>query len=315
MQSTNKLTICSAGYGSKAFLELNWHLTTRLNGVKNLIWLMVDNDLESSKERINENDHRFYVIKNKRHDETIEKQLPSLHHADALINALPYIKTRFALFLDPDFYIVRYQWIQDVVDYMQVNKLSFFGAPWNPKWFVKWRYFPCGYCLFVDLDKVDIRDLDFKPGNRHGSGINLKSRSAIDSDQDTGYRIFRRYINNSFHKHECTVPVFKPGEAFRRGSDYIGQIKGVEFFGSHMNKLIEKVLPDRFCYIPKRKKYYSETGFRELGYFDACSQGWEEFLWQEKPFGFHLRMTPKILGGIDKRSQIPSLEKAIESFG
>ena len=57
---------------------------------------------------------------------------------------------------------------------------------------------------------------------------------------------------------------------------------------------IERLLPDRWCLVPKRPGYFSETGFRDRGLADLEGRGWEEFLWRGEPFGFHVRSQPKL---------------------
>ena len=59
---------------------------------------------------------------------------------------------------------------------------------------------------------------------------------------------------------------------------------------------IERLLPDRWCLVPKRPGYFSESGFSEQGLADLDRRGWEEFLWRGEPFGFHVRSQPKLKG-------------------
>ena len=60
-----------------------------------------------------------------------------------------------------------------------------------------------------------------------------------------------------------------------------------------MKKLTDYWLPDHLCYYPKRAGYYTESGFGDRGYPDTTAYGWEEFVWQQEPFGFHLRLWRK----------------------
>ena len=46
---------------------------------------------------------------------------------------------------------------------MDEKNLSLYGTPWHPKWFTKFRYFPCSHCLFVNLTLIDLNLLDFRP--------------------------------------------------------------------------------------------------------------------------------------------------------
>ena len=77
------------------------------------------------------------------------------------------VTTRFLLILDPDFFIVRRDWIADCLAHMQAHELSFFGAAHHPRRPTKFRYFPSVMCTFVDLSRVDRHDLDFNPGTYH----------------------------------------------------------------------------------------------------------------------------------------------------
>ena len=76
---------------------------------------------------------------------------------------LPHIATRFALFCDPDFYIVHENWIHAVIQHMTERGIGILGVPWHPRWTHKVRYFPCVRCMFVDLELVPVETLDFTP--------------------------------------------------------------------------------------------------------------------------------------------------------
>ncbi|MFC1590758.1 hypothetical protein ACFL42_04630 [Candidatus Omnitrophota bacterium] len=342
MKNHSALTICSVDYDSKKFLDLNWRLTRRLNETGEFKWLVVDNNPADSDKRLDRNDKRFHVINGVPHSSIIHCFACSAHHAAGLKKALPHINTRFVLFLDPDYYIVRDRWIDEIMAHMRCKGLSFFGAPWHPAWFVKYRYFPSAHCLFVDLDKVNIETLDFRPDhfnvlgcvdkavregkascsaaiNNRGcwkrrklSTLLLKVPLAnrlinIGKEKDTGYFIFRKYGRNPLFRRGCLVPAFNPKEA-------LGKRKEREFIVSWRNRLVERFLPDRLCYAPKRKGYYSKSGFHDLGYFDANALGWEEFLYRGRPFGFHLRSMPKVMRDVDRYDQLSDLERAVEFF-
>ena len=76
---------------------------------------------------------------------------------------LPHIATRFALFCDPDFFIVRENWIHAVIQHMTEHGIGILGVPWHPRWTHKVRYFPCVHCMFVDLEVTPVETLDFTP--------------------------------------------------------------------------------------------------------------------------------------------------------
>ncbi len=221
------------------------------------------------------------------------------------------VRTRFVLIADPDFYIVRPDWIRGVVGHMEVNRVGFFGAPWHPRWYRKYRYFPSVHCLFIDLASVESELLDFLPGTRavtrrrrrrepgmgglaEGDGKNAVSwrgvaksasslisnlwhRASVGASEDTGIGVFRRYGRAGQGSYECLVPTF------RLDDDYAAPPPRRFSLG------LDLFLPDRLSYRPKRAGYYTTTRFRDVGFLDAARYGWEEFMWQGKPFGFHVR--------------------------
>ncbi len=81
------------------------------------------------------------------------KYLGSYHHAAGLNRALERVATRYALVIDPDFYVVRPGWIAEVLAHVRAEDLAAFGAPWNPRWYQKFRYFPCTHFMVLDLAK------------------------------------------------------------------------------------------------------------------------------------------------------------------
>lgn len=292
------LTICSVSFYSAAYLKLNWELTRKLNRADNWSWIVVDNSPTRDEESFY--NHNKFVVMNGIPNTYTGFGSASYHHGLGLNEALKYVNTRFAIFLDPDFYIVRKGWIEEVTDHMLSRKLAFFGAPYHPKWYLKYRYFPCAHCLFIDMEKVARESIDFRPAfdvtktvkrkeresPRRRSPIKklvrqlqFKKRRRIGSSRDTGYSVYRRYGLEGKLPYECVLPVFRP----ELDCD-------VPFtLSSRIGTLLDKLLPDHLSYTPSRPGYYSRDGFREHGYPDLSSRRWEEFMWKGLPFGFHLR--------------------------
>jgi len=329
------VTICTVAFDSKTQVHLNWALTTSLNSPDRFVWLVVENS-EAGPDRLSSLDRRLVVVQGV--PPPSADQAPwargSYHHGAALNKALDYIGTRFALFLDPDFYLVRPGWIDEVLGYMLREGLALFGVPWHPRWHLKYRYFPSAHCLFVDLDKIPVKSLDFTPQfRRDGGGMmaarseeltrylpeierclsdrfdrdalvlrDLGRRALIGSSRDTGYALFQRYGHGGVVGYECAVPVFRPESDLQRPGEAL----------SEAGRAIEAVLPDHLCYLPKRPGYYSERGFRDLGLPDLAGLGWEEFLWQGRPFGFHLRRAAA--NGHDPDEEMASLTRTVARF-
>lgn len=343
MEKNQKITICSVSYNSWDLLKLNYELVSRLNEENsNWTWVIVNNGVKPTP-----NCHPF--LRNPKcfitDGDQLNARLPleyrgSFHHGVGLNKSLSHVRTRFGLFLDPDFFIVFGQnWINSIVDHMLQNDLSFFGPPWHPKWYVKYRYFPCPHCVFIDLKKIPIESLDFTPDYEinHFSKVKKLKRSKRDSvkepmtsasSNEKGFRPIKNF--NRFMKklsiskrkrsigwsrdtgfkiywkygHNPKVKYDGPIPVYKLYSNAIRE----GFIASPLNRLFELFLPDRLTYIPKRSHLYSRKSFRDLGYPNIDGLGWEEFLWKGKPFGFHLRsqrfLSPK---NISKESLIKAI--------
>lgn len=234
-----------------------------------------------------------------------DKQLPASYHHGASLNAIVRMaQTRFLLVTDPDFYIIRNEWVVLVLAYMQEIGLAFLGVPWHPKWYYKHRYFPCAHCLFIDLAQVNKDELDFRPGQAEPGLIGSKTlwqrvclaleawggfnlRRSIGSSQDTGYRLYRRFNADPRIKAECMIPVYKPEV------DY-------QLRPRRLNQWLDAMMPDHLSFTPKRAETYTKQGFGEFGLPDVTRYGWEEFIWRDTPFGFHVRGVISRLSGSER---------------
>jgi hypothetical protein len=309
------LTICSVSFHSAPYLRLNVEVAKRLNfGLDQWQWLVAENTSEGSSDRLAANDAGFVVLPGVSAPVT-GRTSGSYQHGLALNQLMGRVKTRFVLILDPDFFILREGWVKAVIAHIVARRLSFFGAPWHPRWYRKYRYFPCVHCLFIDLGRVPADALDFSPGLlevppspkptlwvRHQRLLttgrwlqayalwlrqwrtlraeDVRERQTIGSSRDTGYRLYQRFARERPAPAECLTPVFRPKE----------QELIPRFVGSwQRSRLAEWRLRDELSYISKRKGYCTTAGFRECGLPDVSQMGWEEFMWQERPFGFHVR--------------------------
>lgn len=78
--------------------------------------------------------------------------------------------------------------------------------------------------------------------------------------------------------------------------------------------MIDFVLPDELSFVPKGKDYFAIKGFRERGFPDLDARGWEEFLWKDQPFGFHVRSQPKVKDKESLKAHYRDVESTLESF-
>ncbi len=318
MNAPNDLTICTVSFHSKSWLDLNWDLTLRLNDPSQVNWIVAENSPVHSPQRLSCHDARFEVVEGAGF-EPMRHAEGSYHHGMGMNKLLKSIESRFALFLDPDFFILRPKWIADVIAHMTNNDIAIFGAPWHPRWYRKTRYFPCVHCMFVDLMKVPKESLDFLPDyeglpgyekDPEGNTLAAKSRSVrrliraldpvdfrkrryIGTSRDVSWRIYDRYSADPGVKADCLKPVFHPAEA-------------------GFSKLLEKCFPDRLSFIPKVPDSFTEYGFKERNLPDLDGSAWEEFTWKGEPFGFHVRSTPKTASAENMKLHHSKLKEFLE---
>lgn len=318
----SELTILSVYHSaeSKNFLELNYRLTKELNQDAALTWLIADNTPDDFA-NASQGGERWQIIRHKSMTAFLQELDPALlaargsyHHASALNALTPHIQTRYALILDADYYIVRKNWVQDTLAYMKKRGLGIFGSPWHPRWWKKIRHFPAIHSLFLDLAQVPKESLDFRPqhvaGTHRSSAAlfsnlipprlrnSIQARLQIGSSRDTAYKLYADYANRT-ELYEYTCPVFKP----------FAEMSGV----SRMTRyFFESLLPERFSYLPRRGTYTAKS-FKDRGYPDAAGQGWEEFVWQRRPFGFHLRSTSDRTRR-DHKEEFQKLERVLAGF-
>lgn len=330
------LTICSVFHSprSQQLLECNYDLVEKLNPGIKISWLVADNSPPGSTETLDPK--KFRVIPGVQRAEMppllVAHSVGSFQHAMAINKQLPLVTTRFALILDNDFFIVRLNWIHAIVSHMDHAGLTFFGSTWYPCYYAKYRYFPSVHCFFIDLARVDRTLLDFRPEPESSPfrravkekplqrrsrmpwilqrlifWATLKDRKFIGSSRDTGWRVFSLFGKKRDVRVECVQPVF-------RHELHFGAFANLFYLP---NRIVEKFLPDRLAFIPKKKGYSTHMRFRELEYPDMLGRGYEEYFWRGKPFAFHLRGTRSGIG-YDRRKdfseEISFIEDSLKTF-
>ena len=278
------LTICSVAFRAKRCLDLNHQLMQRLNpGAVMPEWLLFDNNTEPS-EGLDRSDVRFTVVPASGGDFVL-----GYDHAVGIGELLQRVKTRFLLIQDPDCFVVRPDWIRDVTRHMAQHELGFFGTPINPRRHNAYRYFPYMVCMFIDLARVPVRDLCFVPDVwRTGASLEYQLRRTLtripkagfffrglltEQFKTNGWRIKAQYGSGERVKFECAQPVWDVADSIPPGS---------------LKRWIHDLTPDTMSAVPKRRDYCSPRGFASMGAPDVAGLGWEEFVWQDRPFAFHV---------------------------
>ena len=276
----NDLTIVSVEYYDKLFIMLNVNIAGDTNGYVPK-WVIVSNTPSP------DNEDPSWRLPNEQHEAiTIvpgpgEQMRGSLHHAMGIQKGMGYANTRYILVLDPDFYIIRDNWIEDVIQHMQENELAFFGCPWHPKWANKWRYFPAPACMFIDTHSVGL--VDFLPGlnviipdwrwevNPPLWRRLLKTTKFrfqhMGKSPDTGWMVYQR---NKHLSYDFALPVYDPEVYYPRGFRHVW-----------LAKLMDKFMPDKWSYTPRKGSYTMDEYF--------TNTKWEQYYWKGEPFAYHLR--------------------------
>ncbi len=313
MSNAPLVTICSVYYSqhSKKLLEENYRFTKQRNRTP-FTWIAADNSPDEAQIKLEIPIETYRFMSLSKFQETLPESLRpilSFHHSGALNMLKDKVKTRYFISLDPDFYIVRPEWIEQMVTHMQKHELAMLGASWHPRWWKKKRYFPTQPAIMVDLEKIQASELDFSPAYTADNprpkfgpkilwalnripGVNrltgpILRRMSIGTSLDTSYKLMERFMDG--YVVECIPGAFIPSE------DSI-------FHQTFISRFLDGVLPDKYSYVPKKKGYFSSLHFRDFLLPDTAILGWEEFMWAddsqqlEQPFGFHLRSSR-----VDKR--------------
>lgn len=321
------LTICTVSYRSASLLDLNLSLTRELNPAANFHWLIMDNNNDFHG-RAPADAQPVQLFQG---DACVNqgKLRGSYHHAQALNKALQFVSTRYLMVIDPDFFIFRRNWVNEVLAHMSANDLSFWGAPYYPDLTWKRRYFPTVSCMVIDLEKTGRQHLDFTPeldeyltlygyptpallGILMGripaelrpmngrtlkniAGVVLRIRWAaeplsrafpkrfhpnVDVSRDTGFKIQDRFSREGKRRVETLLPAFENDLFTPKNSLFLDLAA----------RLYYLLVPEKLSIYPKRRSYTASSRFKEHGLFDARGEfGWEEYLWQERPFAMHIK--------------------------
>tara|TARA_Y100000310_G_C20642092_1_gene794556 strand:- start:646 stop:1587 length:942 start_codon:yes stop_codon:yes gene_type:complete len=295
------ITVCSVSFNSSQFFELNSELILKLNDHTLYDWIIVENTPFGNEDQLNYSDSRFQIVEGVRKNINEHWAPDSLHHSQGLNIALKHVNTRYLVVMDPDFFIVLNDWMKIIPSFMEMNNISIFGAPWNPQWIFKYRYFPSPHFSFYDLNNIPLKSLDFLPGdsrftpkkNYYLSRFSKNNeRLWINCQPDTGWRIYKKFIDSNKVLYFCIKPCFNPTK-YRLYNKL--KLK---------DRILDLLFPDSWSYIPKKEKYFSKNFFKDYDYPDTTTFGCEEFIWNNKPFGFHFRGYRNNENFIERKNEI-----------
>jgi Glycosyl transferase family 2 len=296
------LTMVSVKYGSSAFLTRNAALVRALNPAAPYEWIVVNND---NDEKFASSEFRVLPGVPRPSD---PKDRGSAHHAAAIMAALQHVSSRFVLLLDHDFFVVKPDWVQSLLEHVTEKKIAFFGSVWHPRWSYQPRGFPSVHFMLIDLEQVDRSALDFRPdmnGNRLDAIIShpnlplpqgLRTLLQMGAFRDTGWRVRERFINSGL-RAECLVPHVNIKEARRDAEP--------------LHRFVAQVLPRVRNPIPRADEI-TDGSFLRADSLVGYALGWEEFFWRDAPFGFHLRSVGRRI--TDSETDLAELDRLLELY-
>ncbi|HEY5412043.1 MAG TPA: glycosyltransferase family A protein [Caulobacteraceae bacterium] len=234
----------------------------------------------------------------------------SYHHAAALNMAVRRVTTRYALVIDPDLFVVYRHWIAECLAHVKRRGLGFFGAPWHPRWYRKWRDFPCVHFLLIDLHQAPAAELDFTPAivedrekderplaqwlKAHASLAH--ARMLIETRRDTGWKLRQRFGRI---RSELILPVV----------DLDAELSRPKHLQTGRGRWLERLAPRRWRFLPADGTWLAPEdapGFAADAFDDLQP---EKFVWRGAPFAFHMRrnVRDRVFGRHDQDLEEPDL--------
>ncbi len=325
------LTFLTVLYNCDELFETNVEILCKLNPNCKINWILVKNDghdffdinlkLDRFRNQIN-----FKFIQGHPNFFTPFDE-GSYHHAAGIHFGLLEVSTRFLVIVDPDFYVVRPNWINELINHMGQNNLSFFGSVWDITNRAKQHDFPSVHFMAIDLNNIPIYTLDFTPilnksahirsiaNNIKAKMLDLKSRGFITISNylfifililkrkcsfDTGYRIRKLFYRKSAFKQNYELLKFVPHPLF------IGILEKTR---KVFPRFLKNWLPGFLGLIPN--KMTNKSGFiRKVDPIFYKNNCWEEFRFGKDPFAFHCRRVINSFRGTLDNTEMPMHLKA-----
>lgn len=322
----DSLTICTVSYNSASLLDLNMTLTRELNSSANFHWLVVDNAGDFQARPLSDTQDVQLV----QGDPCLNqgKLRGSYHHAQALNKAMRLVSTRYLMVIDPDFFILRKDWVQDVLGHMSLKGLWFWGAPYYPDLNWKRRYFPTVSCMLIDLQQVPITRLDFTPELDEYQIISAYSVSTLlgvllgiipmEVCHVERHIIFeialvclrnrllvkplstmfpKRFYPNTNISRDTGFKI--QNEFGRNGSrletlqpSYVNDLFTTKdkYWMNVIARMFQIFIPEDLSIYPKKRDYATTNRFKDFGLPDVRGEfGWEEYFWKGHPFAMHMK--------------------------
>ena len=274
------IAIAFVCFKTKNFIKKNISLIKRLNkgSALNIKFYICDNNEKKTYNYFKNKKIEIFkgVKRNPNH------RVPNTDHLNRALNKVlkKITKPDFLIIIDPDFFIIEKNWIIKTIEYCNLNKISIFGAPWFPTHLSKPKYFPCSHYILFNKNVLN-KSLDFSIENKkknikkkykikkhYGMVINfLLGRNWIRINPDTGYKIYKKFINSKINFASLT-PIISKND--------INEIMGDGII-SYIIKFIDYFKKDDQQLLPDKNKFIYEKNFTGKFY-----KGFQNFTFNKK---------------------------------
>lgn len=312
----DSITLISVSYRSALFLRKNIALARAMNPGMHFHWLVVQNTPgPDAASDLAEDDPDFYVIPGPKNTAMEAKSVGygSFQHAKAVNIAMAYCRSRFAVVLDPDCYILYPNWMSRIRGMMKRNKVCFWGTPYHPERLNSFNvfgrtymYFPTAICLFINRRELQSRhyfELDFTPPVR-GEYNWMATQRGIRSIMAERAGLLNRLAKVtrqygwkgllSVQRLVCIKYGWDPRKdigyfiykTYRRRVKYGYTPMYYKRRPPLLFSLFKFLIPQSFSAYPKRRNYWLTKPFDFLP--QEVIERWEQFFFKGEPFALHV---------------------------
>ena len=204
-------------------------------------------------------------------------------------------KAKYLLIIDPDFFVIKENWLKEQIDFMEQNNIDIISAPYHPvKDWIKPKNIPTVYFLLINSYKISKDQINFFP--------------PLEKEISNKKKIFQNKISFDFF---IKFFIYFIGSIFGDKNRYLigslgdtgynlGNLKkdsNCEFLSPAINKirdlgynklLLDFFVNDKYKIIHKRNNFSFKT-FKNFKLYDFRKIGCQEYFWKKNPFAFHLR--------------------------
>ncbi len=220
----------------------------------------------------------------------------SLFHARALHLAFQTVNDYkgLVIFIDPDFYVVRREWIREIGIILS-SGVTFAGAGYHPKHVTSYKNFPTPFFLCFNTNNVSLDEVDFYPDpyqreelpgtnskysflhkvtkkiSRYLLPITSQVTWRFKESRDTGFALRNKFANDGYFCFKVAV----------KNEDLFIPL----FLRSKIGRYLESSVFGRtsFALMPLKINY------TEISESAVSNINWDEYIFQGELFAFHVR--------------------------